>query len=198
VNEFGAEVTPLLGQSWLTARGLTAGLLLGSVALVFVGILMFTARVFLHAPFGSRPGYHQWERGFIISGFIGMALGLAGLSSLLRQAGDPLLSDVGLTAFVIGVVSLIFTEVSWRTTAGLPDGLTGALVRTFVILAFLSHAAFGAALLQTGMLPGWLGGITVAWNIAWLVVLLRAKDPYYPVLHLQLPLLAGILLLVRR
>jgi len=62
----------------------------------------------------------------------------------------------------------------------------------------LSQAAYGAALLQTGLLPGWLGWITVVWNIGWLVVLLRAKDPYYPVLHFQLPVLAGILLLVSR
>jgi hypothetical protein len=85
--------------------------------------------------------------------------------------------------------------VSWLTAAGLPDGLTGALVRIFVVLAFLSQAAYGAALLQTGLLPGWLGGLTVVWNLVWLVVLLGTKDPYFPILHLQLPVLAGILLL---
>lgn len=173
-------------------------MLLASCALVFVGILMYGARVFLHAPIGARSGYYQWERWSIVSGFITLALGLAGLSSLLRHAGDPLLSDVGLTAFVIGAVAMIVVEVSWLTAAGLPDGLTGALVRIFVILAFLSQAAYGAALLQTGLLPGWLGWITVVWNIGWLVVLLGAKDPYYPILHLQLPVLTGILLLVSR
>jgi hypothetical protein len=49
-------VTSLFGQSWLTAHGLTGGLLLASAALLFVGVMMFTARVFLHAPFGARPG----------------------------------------------------------------------------------------------------------------------------------------------
>jgi hypothetical protein len=95
-------------------------------------------------------------------------------------------------------VLLILAEVSWLTGAGLPDGLTGALIRIFVVLAFLSHAAYGAALLQTGLLAGWLGWTTLIWNIGWLAVLFRAKDPYYPVLHFQLPLLAGILLLVSR
>ena len=191
-------MTILFGQAWLTARGVTGGLLLAGCALACAGMLMFNFRVFLHAPFGTRPGYYQWERGFIVSGFMALALGLGAFSSLLRQAGDPLLSDVGLTAFVIGAVVLTVAEVSWLTAAGLPDGLTGALVRIFVILAFLSQAAYGAALLQTGLLPGWLGWITVVWNIGWLVVLLRAKDPYYPVLHFQLPVLAGILLLVSR
>jgi hypothetical protein len=191
-------VTSLFGQSWLTAHGLTGGLLLASAALLFVGVMMFTARVFLHAPFGARPGYYQWERGLIVSGHLTLALGLTGLTSLLRQAGDLVLSDVGLTAFVVGAAVLTVAEVSWLTKAGLPDELTGALIRIFVILAFLSQAAYGAALLQTGLLPGWLGWITVVWNIGWLVVLVRAKDPYYPVLHFQLPVLAGILLLMSR
>jgi hypothetical protein len=188
----------MFGQAWLTAHRVTGGLLLASFALVFVGILMYGARVFLHAPIGARPGYYQWERWSIVSGFIALAQGLAGLSSLLRQAGDPLLADVGLTAYVIGAVVLSVAEVAWLTAAGLPDGLTGALVRIFVVLAFLSQAAYGAALLQTGLLPGWLGWTTVIWNIGWLAVLVGAKDPYYPVLHLQLPMLAGLLLLVSR
>ena len=191
-------MTTVFGQAWLTAHSLSGGLLLASAALAFIGIMMFTFRVFLHAPFGARPGYYQWERGFIVSGLITLALGLAALSRLLRQAGDPLLSDVGLTAFVIGAVMLILAEVSWLTKAGLPDGLTGALVRLAVVLAFLSQAAYGAACLQTGLLPGWLGWFTIIWNIGWLVVLFRAKDPYYPVLHFVLPILAGVLLLANR
>ena len=99
-------MTTLFGQAWLTASGPTGWLLLASTALAFAEVMMFTFRVFLHAPFGARPGYYQWERGFIIGGFVTLALGLAALSSLLRQAGDPLLSDVGLTAFVIGAVML--------------------------------------------------------------------------------------------
>jgi hypothetical protein len=191
-------VTSIFGQSWLTARSATAGLLLVSFALVFAGIIMYNMRVFLHAPFGARPGYYQLERGFIVSGYLALALGLAGLSSLLRQAGDPLLSDLGLTAFIIGAVVLTLAEVSWLTLAGLPDRLTGALVRIFIVLAFLSHAAYGAALLQTGLLPGWLGWTTVVWNIGWLAVLFRIRHQYYPILYLELPLLAGILLLVSR
>jgi hypothetical protein len=191
-------VTSLFGQAWLTARSATGGLLLLSSALVIAGIIMYGIRVFLHAPLGARPGYYQWERGFIVSGYLALALGLAGLGSLLRQAGDPLLSDLGLTAYVMGAVVLTLAEVSWLTTAGLPDGFTGALVRIFVVLAFLSHAAYGAALLQTGLVPGWVGWTTVIWNIGWMLVLLRVRDPYYPILHLELPLLAGVLLLVSR
>jgi len=191
-------MTTLFEQTWLTPRGLTGGLLVVGQALVMVGIFMFTFRVFLHAPAGERPGYYQWERGMVIGGFLVLALGLAALGSLLRQAGDPLFSDVGLTAYVIGVALLTVSEVAWLTAAGLPAGLTGGLIRIFVILAFVAQAAFGAAILQTGLLPAWLGWTTIIWNGAWLILMLGARDPYYPFMHLELPLLAGIWLLLRR
>ncbi len=179
-------------------RGLTGGLLVAGSVLVTVGILMFTWRVFLHAPAGSRPGYYQWERGLVFSGFLGLALGLAALKSLLIRAGDPLLADVGLTAYGIAAVLLTISEVAELTSAGLPAALLGALVRVFVVLSFLGQAAFGAAILQTGLLPAWLGWTTVIWNVGWLALMLRAGDPYYPFMHLELPLLAGIWLLVNR
>jgi hypothetical protein len=159
---------------------------------------MFTYRVFLHAPVGARPGYFQWERGLVLSGFIGIGLGLAGLNRLLQQAGDPLLSDIGLTAYVLGAGLLILVEVAGLSAAGLPEKLTGTLTRTFVILSFVGQAAFGAALLQTALLPSWVGWTTVIWNLAWLAVMLGARDPYYPFMHMQLPLLAGLWLLANR
>lgn len=190
-------MTTLLGQPWLTARGLTGGLLLAGTALIFVGILQFTARVFMRVPFAQQPGFYHWERGLIIGGFILLALGLAGLGALLRSAGDPLLAEVGLTAAVIGTVLLVGVELAWLTWAGRPEGLAGALLRLAVGLLFVAQAIFGAALLHTGLLPGWLGWFAIVWNLAWLVVLARAGDPYYPVLHIVLPLLAGLLLLRR-
>lgn len=191
-------MTTLFGQPWLTARGVTGGLLLAATTLVLVGIFMFGFRVFLQAPFGGRPGYYQWERSFVLSGFLVLALGLAGLNRLLQQAGDPLLSDIGLTAHVMGTVFVALVEVSWLTAAGLPDHLTGTLLRLFVVLSFVAQAAFGAAMLQTGLLPGWLGWTTVIWHLAWLALMLGARDPYYPFMHLQLPLVAGVWLLANR
>jgi hypothetical protein len=188
----------LLGQSWLTARGVTGGLLLVGSALVMAGILMFTWRVFLHAPAGARPGYYQWERGLLFSGFLVLALGLAALKNLLVQAADPLWADIGLTAYGLGVVLLTFAEVAWLTKAGLPAGLLGALIRIFVVLSFVGQAAFGAAILQTGLLPAWMGWTTVIWHLGWLALMLRADDPYYPFMHLALPVLAGIWLLAKR
>ena len=64
-------------------------------------------------------------------------------------------------------------------------------------LLFLAQAAFGAALLRTGLLPGWVGWATIIWNLGWLVVLplVRPQDMYYPWLHYAAPILIGIVLL---
>jgi hypothetical protein len=188
----------MLGQAWLTPSAMTGGLLMGGALLVFVGILMYTARVFLHAPVGARPGYYQWERGLLIGGFLVGVLGLGALSSVLRAAGDSLLAEAGLTGGVIGTVFLTVVEVAWVTSAGWPDRLTGTLLRLAVVLLFLSHILLGASLLQTGLLPGWAGWTTLIWNIGWLLAMARARDPYYPFMHLELPLLAGLGLLLQR
>ena len=134
----------------------------------------------------------------MFSGFLSLGLGLAALKSLLNQAGDPLLADVGLTAYVMGAVLLTVSEVASLTAAGLPAGLVGALIRIFVVLSFLGQVAFGAAILQTGLMPAWIGWTTVIWNLGWLVLMARAGDPYYPFMHLELPLLAGVWLLLNR
>ena len=191
-------MTPQLGRALFTARSVTSGLLLAATILVLIGILMFLYRVFLHAPIGARPEYFKWERGLILSGFLVIALGLAGLKRLLQEAGDPLLADIGLTTYVLGAVLLVLVEASWITAAGWPDRLTGTLTRIFVILSFMAQAAFGAAMLRTGLFPSWLGWTTVIWNVVWLVLMLGAGDPYYPFMHLQLPLLAGLWLFANR
>jgi hypothetical protein len=66
------------------------------------------------------------------------------------------------------------------------------------VLSFLGQAAFGAAILQTGLLPAWIGWTTVIWHLGWLALMLRAGDPYYPFMHMALPVLAGIWLLAKR
>jgi hypothetical protein len=185
-------MTSLIGQTWLTPRLATGVLLLAGELLVGAGIFMYGFRVFLHAPFGGRPGYYQWERGLIIGGYLTLALGLAALSGLLRLAGDAMLSDLGLIAYGMGAVFVTLCEVAWLTAAGLPERLIGALLRIYVALSFVGQAALGAALLETGLLPAWVGWTTVIWNLSWMALVLRARDPYYPFMHLELPLLAGL------
>ena len=69
----------------------------------------------------------------------------------------------------------------------------------FIFLSLLGQAAFGVSILRAGLLPGWVGWVTVAWGVAWMVILpiARPQDMYYPWLHYVVPLTIGIALLVR-
>lgn len=69
----------------------------------------------------------------------------------------------------------------------------------YVVLAFLAQAAFGVALLRTGLVAGWAGWATIIWNLVWLIVLPIAtpRDMYFPALQHTAPLIIGVALLVR-
>ena len=73
----------------------------------------------------------------------------------------------------------------------------GYLFLAVVCLAFVGQALFGASILRSGLLPGWVGWTTIVWNLAWLVILpiARPQDVYYPWLHYVAPLIIGIALL---
>jgi hypothetical protein len=67
--------------------------------------------------------------------------------------------------------------------------------RLSVNFLFSSQATFGAATLQTESLLPWVGWGTIAWNLAWFGLLLRAKDPYYLALTYIMPLVIAVSLL---
>jgi hypothetical protein len=70
-------------------------------------------------------------------------------------------------------------------------------VVTFVVLALLAQAAFGGALLQTGLVAAWAGWATLIWNLGYLLIILivRPREVYYPAIHCVAPLIIGITLL---
>ena len=125
-----------------------------------------------------------------------MVLGLALLEGILGNAGEPAFSAVGHGDLSIGAVVVVVAETAflgkheWNYTQ----------VVLYVVLAFLAQAAFGVALLRTGLVVGWVGWVTIIWNLAWLVVLpiTRPRDIYFPVLHHVAPLIIGIALLTQR
>ena len=83
------------------------------------------------------------------------------------------------------VVVLVMEALSFAR-----PGAPAALVVVAVLLLFGAEVLLGGALLVSRLLPVWIGGATVAWNVAWPVVLavVSPGDPYYPVLH-AIPLL---------
>jgi hypothetical protein len=68
-----------------------------------------------------------------------------------------------------------------------------------VVLVFLAQAVFGASLLRTGLLPGWVGWATIIWNLGLLVYLpvFKPREMYYSFVYYVAPLLIGITLLSR-
>jgi hypothetical protein len=66
-----------------------------------------------------------------------------------------------------------------------------------VVLAFLAQAAFGTALLRTGLTASRTEWAAILWNIGLLVIMsiFYPRDIYFPWLHYVAPLMIGIALL---
>jgi len=101
-----------------------------------------------------------------------------------------------LAAVVLTTLGLALFEAVLYETGG---RVLARVIVVFVVLAFLGQAAIGGALLQSNLLPAWIGWTTVVWNVALLVVLpiVTPGDIYFPVQHHLMPLLIGISLLWR-
>lgn len=180
------------GLSERTAGG---GLLALSFAVfVFGGTLYFGRAI---AKWQIEEASHLvWERGFVIAAVLATVLGLTLLDNMLRAAGEAIFAPLGMAAYFFGAVVVVVAETAYL---GKRDWLNPPIV-LYILLAFLAQAAFGLSLLQTGLVASWVGWVTIIWNMGWLLVMLivRPRDIYYPVLHHVAPLLIGIVLLTQR
>jgi hypothetical protein len=171
-------------------------LLILSGIIFSAGGMLYTGRAIWKWPAGKTHRYLLWERGFVIAALLVAVLGLNLLERMLEAAGDRILAPSGMVLLLIGSGVVIFGETFFISRQ---EWIYAPIV-AFVVLAFLAQVVFGVALLQTGLLPGWVGWTTILWNLAWLVVLpiFRPRDIYYPWLHYVAPLLIGIMLLAGR
>ncbi|MBK9746374.1 MAG: hypothetical protein IPO91_06290 [Chloroflexi bacterium] len=176
-------------------RTVTASLLILCFVVFTVGGMLFTGRAFLKWQIAETSSHLTWERSLVIAAVLTTVFGLALLEDLLRAAGEPLLSRLGMIAYLLGAVVVVVAETAHLSKR---DWMYPQIV-LYVVLAFLAQAAFGASLLQTGLVAGWAGWATILWNLGWLLVMLivRPRDIYYPVLHHVAPLLIGIALLIQ-
>jgi hypothetical protein len=179
-----------------TQQTVCAWMLILAGAIFVPGGALYAGRAILKWPAARSQSYPVWERGFVMAAILVATLGLVLLERLLEAAGDQILAPIGLTIFLIGTVLVLAAE----TFALGRQEMIYAPIVVFVVLAFLGQAAFGAAILRTGLLPAWVGWATILWNLAWLVILpiARPQDVYYPWLHYVAPLIIGIMLLVGR
>jgi hypothetical protein len=181
-------------EGLISEQTVTGWLLIVSALIFLVGGMLYTGRAIWQWPAGQTHRYLVWERGFVIAALLVAVLGFTILERLLEAAGDSILAPSGLALLSLGAAVVLFAETFFVSRG---EWIYAPTV-VFVVLAFLAQAAFGAALLLTGLLPAWVGWATILWNLGWLVVLpvARPKDMYYPWLHYVAPLLVGIGLLL--
>ena len=183
-------------QTLLSERRVAAILLIACFVIFLVAGMLFTGRTIWKWPSAQTDTFLRWERGLVIAAILVNVMGFVLLEDLLRTAGDIMIGRLALATYLIGVVVIVVAETSYLAN----HGWIYPQVVLHVVLAFLAQAAFGAALLRTGLVPGWAGWATIVWNLAWLALfaILRPADIYYPALHHVAPLIIGIVLLLKR
>lgn len=179
----------------LSEPQITAILLILCGAVFLVGGILYTGRAIWKWPIGQTAAYLIWERGSVLLALLINVLGFVLLEDLLDNAGGVVLARMAIVPYILGATILFVAE-----TAYLNDRTwVYSQIIVSVVLAFLAQAAFGAAIVQTGLLASWVGWATIIWNLAWLIVLLifSRGNVYFPALHHVAPLLIGIALLIR-
>jgi hypothetical protein len=156
---------------------------------------------------------YRWGCRIVLIGWIVAALGYVMFAALLRDAGDSIISTLALVLFLIGIASAV---VSWvlhvsptilaaeetARTSNVPayyeasQGSADSSLAVYQLLGLLATAGFGWALLQTGMLAGWLGWVTVGWGVLWAGVFLKTSNGI-PLLPMVMQIVIGIALLLK-
>ena len=175
---------------------LTGMFLIISSVIFLVAATFFTIRFILELPVGNTPAFFLWERSLVITALVATLLSFTLLKRLLEEAGNGILASMALVLFLIAAVLAVVAE-----TISFPgDEIAYPPIVAYVVLSFLGQAVFGMALLRSGLVPSWVGWVTVIWNLGVLVFLVVSKpqDMYYPWLHYIAPLLIGIALLRKK
>ncbi len=164
---------------------------------------------------GAQISLFQLSLILFISGLIITLLGLALLTLLLRDAGDATFSSLALVALLFGGVLMaiylafplgaepVAAQETIRTGV-VPDSYvqltlgTQPLFVIYTILAFSALAAYGGAILSTHVLPHWVGWFAIFYSLAGLLLAGFTAGNVPPFLHHLMPILIGVLLLLRR
>ncbi len=107
---------------------------------------------------------------------------IAGLTAILRRAGDQGWSIIGLCLFAVGSALWLvhlghrLAVTPWAAaelsrSGEVPQGFEatkawmGLLFAAYMVMAYLGVAAYGAAILQAGNLPRWVGWTAVVFGL---------------------------------
>ncbi len=137
------------------------------------------------------------------------------LTTIFRDAHDRTFSSLALLASLFGdVLMVIYLAIPLGVapvaaqdtvrTGVAPDYYvqltlwTQPLFVIYTILAFSALAAYGGAILSTRVLPHWVGWLSIIYSLAGLVLAGFTAGNVPPFLHHLMPILIGVLLLLRR
>jgi hypothetical protein len=137
------------------------------------------------------------------------------LTTLLRDALDRTISSLALITFLFGDVLVVIyiafplgiapmaAQDTARTSVA-PDYYvqltlwTQPLFVIYTVLAFAALAAYGGAIFSSHVLPHWVGWLSIVYGLAGLVLAGVTAGNVPPFLHHLMPILMGVLLLLRR
>jgi hypothetical protein len=156
---------------------------------------------------------YRWGCRIILMGWIVAALAYILLAALLRDAGDPIISTLASVLFLIGIASAVVFLVLYVSptvlaakelarTSHMPEYYeplqlaAESALKVYQMLGLLATAGFGWALLQTGLLPGWVGWVTVGWGMVWAAVFVKTSEAI-PLLPMVVQILIGIALVLK-
>ncbi len=160
-----------------------------------------------------HPEVYCWGCRIVLVGWVVAALGYVMLATLLREAGDPIVSTLATVLFLLAIGAAIVFWAFWVTPTLLAAEETArttimpayyptlqlaaeSALGVYQMLALLATAGFGWALLQTGLLPSWVGWLTLGFGVFWAGVFLRTREGI-PLLPMVMQLVIGLALLLK-
>jgi hypothetical protein len=155
----------------------------------------------------------RWANFFMGAAGVVLVAGLTMLTTILEGIGERILSRLGLVGLLLAIILwVVFSAFRATVTIGAAQETitTGtvppyyeplarwgfALFYVYALSGFLALVAYGCSLLQSGLLPAWVGWGTILFSIVTLALLMITGDTL-PAFHYLPPLLIGILLLIR-
>ena len=180
-------------QRFWTRQRTAGALLVAAILPLALGLYLFSSRNGVQGGMPRSLTLLMWERGSVVAAVVLTALGLVLLDALLQDTSGRILARLGASTYFFGAVLLVAAEAMRLGQASY------RLIVVYVVLALLGQAAIGGALLQSNVLPAWIGWMTIAWNLILLLVLpiVTPDDVYFPIVHHPMPLLIGVALLGR-
>lgn len=198
---------PAAQPSWARASGV---LLILGAAVVWLGADTWPGMAL------PKIAAHLPDHLFTVGGFsVGSLLSLAGFSILrahLRDQDDALLSQLGLVALLIANVcwllhlafrATVMVAVANQSAAAPPDWYqplrmwSGAMYAGYMVLAYLSIAAFGAAMRKTGWASERWGRALVGFGLVAALGFAGRMDFDMPLMVQFMPYAMGMILLRR-